>query len=507
MPTPNISKSKYIKYCQCAKALWLKVNNPDAAEEDSQAKERLAAGQEVGALARGLFGEYTNVTTLRADGSLDIAAMIKSTQDCINSGVDVICEASFSANGCYCATDILRKTANGYAIYEVKSSTSKEENDSKGIDEYLPDIAYQKWVLTQCGVNVTGTYLIRINSGYVRGEELDIEELFNIQEIEDDTLQNEYSKIKNNIIGIQNTLSSNTEPDIDLCEGCNKPRKCEFFKYCTRNIASPSVFDLYRAPFSKKLKLYQNGKISFEDLRTESELTEFQHMQVECTLQNQSYINHDEINSFLSQLSYPLYFLDFETLQQVIPQYPGTKPYQQIPFQYSLHYIENEGGELKHKEFLGISGTDTRRALAERLCEDIPTDVCVTAYNKSFECTRIKELAKAFPDLSGHLLNIQEHIVDLLDPFSKGHYYVPAMGSSTSIKHVLPALCPNDPKLDYHNLDSRCQNGANAMTIFPKIKDMAPEEAAASREALLRYCELDTYAMVKVWEKLVTSSS
>jgi hypothetical protein len=151
---------------------------------------------------------------------------------------------------------------------------------------------------------------------------------------------------------------------------------------------------------------------------------------------------------------------------------------------------------------LGVSGEDPRRALAEQLCKDIPKNVCVTAYNKSFECTRIKELAQAFPDLSDHLLNIRDHIVDLWDPFKAGHYYVPAMGGSTSIKYVLPALWPGEPSLDYHNLDERCQNGGNAMTIFPQIKDMEPAEQAATRKALLAYCCLDTYAMVKVWERL-----
>jgi hypothetical protein len=157
---------------------------------------------------------------------------------------------------------------------------------------------------------------------------------------------------------------------------------------------------------------------------------------------------------------------------------------------------------VQHKEFLGKSGTDPRRPLAERLCKDIPMNVCTLAYNKSFECTRIKELADTFPDLAKHLLNIRDHIQDLLEPFQKGYYYVPAMGGSFSIKSVLPALFPNKPALDYHKLDKSVQNGGNAMNIFPKIKDMAPEEAEKARKSLLEYCKLDTMAMVKVWEKM-----
>ena len=188
-------------------------------------------------------------------------------------------------------------------------------------------------------------------------------------------------------------------------------------------------------------------------------------------------------------------------MQPVIPLYPGTKPYQQIPFQYSLHYVEEPGGELKHKEFLAESGPDPRRAIAESLCRDIPRNVCVTAYNKGFECGRLKELAAQFPDLAGHLLNVQDNIRDLLTPFQSGYYYNRAMGGSFSIKSVLPALFPDDPSLNYHNLDG-IHNGSEAMNIFPKIKDMSPEEQAATRKNLLAYCKLDTYAMVKVWEAL-----
>lgn len=169
--------------------------------------------------------------------------------------------------------------------------------------------------------------------------------------------------------------------------------------------------------------------------------------------------------------------------------------------QYSLHYIEEPGGELKHKEFLAESGVDPRRAIAESLCRDIPRNVCVTAYNKGFECERLKGLAAQFPDLAGHLLNFQDNIRGLLTPFQSGYYYNRAMGGSFSIKSVLPALFPDAPSLDYHNLEG-VHNGSEAMTIFPKIKDMPPEEQVITRKQLFAYCRLNTYAMVKVWEAL-----
>ena len=203
----------------------------------------------------------------------------------------------------------------------------------------------------------------------------------------------------------------------------------------------------------------------------------------------------------MKNLYYPIYFLDFETMQPAIPEFDNSKPYQQIPFQYSLHYIEKKDGKLFHKEFLAESGIDPRKKLAEQLVKDIPKDVCVTAYNMMFEKGRIKELAEIFPDLSEHLMNIHNHIQDLMIPFSERMYYCKDMQGSYSIKYVLPALFPDDSELDYHNLPL-IHNGGEAMNIFPKIKDMSKEEQKKARYGLLKYCELDTYAMVKVWEKL-----
>ena len=242
------------------------------------------------------------------------------------------------------------------------------------------------------------------------------------------------------------------------------------------------------------------GLFEYEDLLSSGKIkNEKQLRQMEYTLENKgTYVNKEKIRDFLKKLKYSLYFLDFETMQSAVPQFEGTHPYQQIPFQYSLHYIENEGGEVKHKEFLAESGTDPRRAIAEALCRDIPVDVCTTAYNKSFECTRLKELAVTFPDLAEHLINISENIVDLLDPFEWGYYYNKAMGGTFSIKSVLPAIFPDDPELNYHNLEG-VHNGSEAMSIFPKIQYMEPEEQVKARRNLLKYCELDTYAMVKVW--------
>ena len=173
----------------------------------------------------------------------------------------------------------------------------------------------------------------------------------------------------------------------------------------------------------------------------------------------------------------------------------------QIPFQYSLHYIENEGSALNHKEFLAEEDGDPRRILAERLVNDIPIDSCILAYNMMFEKMVIRMLASLYPDLSMHLMNIHDNMKDLMIPFKNRKYYTKEMRGSYSIKYVLPALFPDDDELNYHNLDM-IHNGSEAMNAYVNISKLSKEEQEQVRNNLLKYCELDTYAMVKIWEKL-----
>ena len=515
----SLSKSRYTKYCQCAKALWLSVNKPEEATVDAGVEARFAEGNVVGDLAMSLFGHFVEVTTMTEDERLDLNAMIAKTREEMERGTEVICEASFSYNdgtgSNYCAVDILRKTTDGWAIYEVKSTTCHVADitltDSKireKVQKYAPDIAFQRWVLEQCGVNITGTYLVMLNKDYVKQDELCLEDLFNVVDMKE-LVDAEYVKVPNASTRAHKVLEAEGEEGLkEIGTHCFHPYKCAFWEYCTRHLPSPSVFDVYggfgRTAFStaKKMDCYNKGLVSFQQLSTLS-IGKIQDMQIQCTLNNSECIDKKGIQNFLDKITYPLYFLDFETMQQVLPQYDGTRPYQQVTFQYSLHYIEHEGGELKHKAYLAESdGSNPLRALAEALCRDIPMNVCTMAYNDPFEKGRIEEMAKTFPDLAAHLLSIHDGIIDLLTPFRQGCYYTPAMGGSFSIKSVLPALFPDDEELNYHNLNPLVQNGGHAMTIFPTIKDMPADKAAEARQALLDYCHLDTLAMVRVWEKL-----
>ena len=440
------------------------------------------------------FGSFVEVTTLDANGKLDLTAMIKKTQDEIAKGTDVICEASFTYNGNYCAVDILKKNEDGYDIYEVKSSTSADK------EVYYEDLAYQKWLLEQCGLKIKDVYLMHINNEYVLKDALDVKKLFKAEKLNDKVVLY-YNEVAKNELNAKTMLNNDSEPLNKIGVHCFEPYTCGYFNYCTKGMKSPNVFDLYRMSNKKASEYYNKGITTFEQLKNEK-LNKTQEMQIECELNDEEIINVDGIKQFLKNITYPLYFLDFETMQPAIPLYKGTKPYQFITFQYSLHYIENEGGELKHKEFLGDPKVNPMEELAKQLVNDIPKDVCVLAFNMSFEKTRIKEMSELYPKFKEHLMNIHDNIIDLIEPFRACYYYNKAMNGSFSIKVVLPALFPNDPSLDYHNLNGSVHNGGEASDIFPKMRDMSEEEYKKARASLLEYCGLDTYAMVKILEKL-----
>jgi hypothetical protein len=273
--------------------------------------------------------------------------------------------------------------------------------------------------------------------------------------------------------------------------------------YCWKHIPTYSIFNISRLRINKKFDMYRDGIINFEDIQDSANFSLSQQIQIESEQQNKTIINKDKIKEFLETLTYPLYHLDFETFQQAIPEFKGISPFMQIPFQYSLH-IEQTNGGLEHREFLAKEGTDPRYELAKQLVQDIPTDATVLAYNMGFEKGVIRKLADNFEDLAPQLMAIHDNIKDLMIPFSKKDYYTPSMKGSYSIKYVLPALVP-DMAQAYKELNY-IQNGGDAMQTYPKlatIKDK--EEVEKLRGALLEYCKLDTLAMVKVLEKLKES--
>lgn len=484
----GLSKSRYCKGVQCPKILWMDKHMPEEAV-DTAPEAILANGTKVGELARGYFGDYSEV-----EYSDDKKAMCQRTQELIAAGAETIAEASFSVDGLYCAVDILRRNGDGWDIVEVKSST-----EVKAI--YVDDMAFQNYVLTRCGLNVKRIFNMHIDNTYVFHGSLDIQGLFAVENYTD-ACKSRYDEVANNVVAFRAYAEQVEEPEQKIGVYCWDPYECAYCQHCWKDVPEQSVFNIHRLKKHKKFEYYHKGIVTFEDIiRKTPHLSEKQWRQVETAFYHKpDKIDRKAIGEFLKTLSYPIYHLDFETFQMAVPEWEGCKPYGQIPFQYSLH-IEYADGRLDHKEFLAKAGTDPRRALAERLCADIPENVCSMAYNMKFEKEVIMSLAETYSDLAEHLMNIHKNMHDLMIPFQSQAWYSEAMQGSYSIKYVLPALCPDDPELDYHNLD-QIHNGGEAMNAFPAMATLPPEEVEKLRENLLKYCGLDTYAMVKVLEKL-----
>ncbi len=486
-----LSKSKYCKSVQCNKILWMDKYKPEVAVQTAK-ESVLENGTKVGELARKLFGGYTNIAFNK---NLDI--MVEETRKLLKNKPNIITEASFNYNKNFCSVDILKNNIDGVEIYEVKSSTEVR-------DIYIEDASYQYFVLSNIGLNVKKVCVVYINNQYIRGKKLEIEKLFNIEDITD-IAKEKQDEIKKNIEIANKYMEEHNrdnEPDTDISMKCFQPYKCEFWEYCTKNLPKPNVFDIGGGMHnSKKFEKYYEGKISFKDLQNENLNPKFLE-QIDFELNNLApKIEKDAIKELMDSLKYPLYFIDYETYQLAIPEIEGTKPYQQLPFQYSLHIIKEKGAQIEHKEFLAeIDDPNHIRHFAENMIKDMPENGSVIIYNKSFEPARNNEIARMFPDLKGEMDRINSNIVDFLEPFKKRKYYTKEMHGSASIKAVLPALYPNAPELDYHNL-SVVHNGGEASEAFLSLKNKSEEEQKEIRHSLLIYCELDTYAMVKLWEK------
>ena len=420
--------------------------------------------------------------------------MLDETKKYLKEKSNIICEASFNYDGNFCSVDVLKNDKDGVEIYEVKSSTEIS-------DIYIHDISYQTWVLKKCGLKVKKSFIVYVNNHYVKNGELNINKFFNIEDV---TNLIDLNKVENNIKDLKEVLNSKDEPNIDLSISCHKPYDCPFFKYCIKKLPSPNVFDLgWNVRFDKKIEMYKRGNITYKDIINKEVVNDKAIEQIKFELENnKAKINKNNIKKLLNTFKYPLYFLDFESYQSSIPTIDGTRPYQQICFQYSLHYYLEENGELFHKEYLcdDYEG-NPMYGLCRQLCEDIPMNSCVLVYNQTFEKARLREMAELFPEFREHLLNIRDNIIDLMIPFSNQDYYVKDMVGSYSIKKVLPALFPNDPSLDYHNLE-QVHKGDEASNSYLLLPTLSYEEQKTLRKNMLKYCELDTYAMVKIFEKL-----
>ena len=488
MSSHLLSKSSYIKGLQCEKHLYLYKYHYNEMDELSEMQKTIfKRGTNVGELAQQLFPGGK----IAASGDPpDYEKALKRTAELVENEANVIYEAAFMFNEVLSIADIAVREKNQWKIYEVKSSTSISET-------YLNDAALQYYVISNLGIKVKDFSIICINNQYVRKGELNLRELF-ISESVLELITPMQNSVKENVKRFKKVLMKRQIPDIDIGEHCYNPYTCGFFNYCRKHIPEHSIFDFSGMHLSKKYELYREGIIRFEDIPEGLPLNKNNRLQLDVYNSGETLIDKKAIKNFLSDLNYPLYFMDFETFQPAVPLFDNSRPYQQIPFQYSAFIKKNKNSEAEHSEFLAEPGEDPRVKFIENLLEATGKKGSVIVYNKTFEITRLREIARDFPDYADAVEKLILRIEDLMVPFQKKYYYAPGMMGSYSIKAVLPALVP---ALSYDNLEIN-EGGLASIAYESLITETDLMRIAEVKQQLLEYCKLDTFGMVKILESL-----
>ena len=486
----GLSKSRITAFEQCPRKLWLSVHRPDLATVDAGAELRFAAGHETGAVACALYPEGVMV-----EAEPDLSAAIARTRELLEQGHDrAIFEATFSYEGVLVRVDIMEPDGIGrWRIAEVKSSTGVK-------DYHVGDLATQVWVINQCGVPLSSAAIRHIDNRFVLDRPGDYAGLFRDADLLEVTAPIVADRA--NIVAAARQTLEDGEPDIARGEHCSAPFDCEFAGHCGSREPPPPEWPIALLPNTGKPVARAWAMKDTHDLRDipEGALASPVHNRIHrATLTGETYHDLAGAIAATSGWAFPRAYLDFETIAFAVPRWIGTKPYQQLPFQFSCH-VETADGVIAHHEFLSVDGTDPRRACAEALvrCLGQSGVGSVIAYNASFERRCIIELAEAYPDLGPELRGIASSLVDLL-PVTRANYYHRDQRGSWSIKAVLPTVAS---ELDYGGLEVK--DGGSAQQAYLEAIALEPSDLRqqAIEAALRAYCKRDTEAMVVLLKRL-----
>ncbi len=491
----KISKSRFVSGVQCEKKLFFDLYRSDLKPAVTPAQQELFdKGHLVGSLAQQKFPNGKDATP---ESYYDFSEAIENTARWIGEGVQTIYEAAFFADEVMAALDILHHQAGERWAIEVKSSTAVKAY-------HLHDASLQYWVMSRAGFKPDKFFLMHIDNTYVKNGAIDPQAFFTLEDITSAVILNQPWVEKK--LAQFKLLDPSREPVVEIGKQCNDPFDCDYVGHCWRHIPQNSVFDLTYAR-GKDWQLYNEGIIELAEIPADIELSHRQEKQVDGVKYGASYIDQASIADFLNSWSYPLYFFDFETVFPCIPVLDGTSPFQQVPFQYSLHIVTAPDAAMEHREFLADPANfnspaelkDPRKSLIEQLRADFGSTGSIVAYNAPFEKGVLGNLAKAFPEDKDFLDDLISRFVDLLIVFRNAWYYKPAMGSSASIKYVLPAIAP-----EFSYADLEIGNGGVASNTFlSMIEGKFEGDTAETRNNLLRYCERDTEGMVVIWKELI----
>lgn len=482
-PSPRLSKSKFLSGQQCHKRLYLEIYQPQlATPPDAGTQAILDMGTDVGTLARSRFpgGKLAMAGYRQAE-----TALAQTAELIADRSVPAIFEAAITADGVLIRVDVLERVQrtqgepDAWNLIEVKSSTRVK-------DVHLDDLALQRHVLVSAGFSIERCFLMRINTGYVyQGGDLDLPALFAMDDVSDLVAERQRT-VPDRLAEMKAMLVHPTVPEREPGEHCLTPYECPFWAHCTRDKPARWIFHL---PGAKKLAtgLAAQGVITIDAIPAATALSIVQRR----VKDNIEWIS-ERLAAALQDVTFPVHHLDFETFNSAVPRYPGTRPYQAIPVQWSNH-IEQDPGILVHQEYLHPDETDPRRPLTEALLESLGEKGSICVYSP-YEKSVIEQLAEALPEYRQALRALVKRIWDL-HPIVREHYYHPEFGGSYSLKEVLPALVPS---LGYDDLAIR--EGGQAAVEYYRMVFIETDwiERARIHQALLDYCRRDTLAMVEL---------
>jgi len=487
-----LSKSKILAFRQCPKRLWLEVHRPELREDSADAQARFQTGFQVGDIAKRLYDPEGTGAVIDVDAEGFDAAFARSAE-LLTGFRGPVFEAGFRAGGALAFADVMLPTSEygqpAWRMVEAKSSTSVK-------DYHRDDVAVQAFVAQSAGVNLKSVALAHIDSSWVYPGNEDYRGLLVESDLTAEALTRS-GEVKAWIEEAQRIVAPPAAPDIAVGAHCSDPFECGFCSYCIQGHPQ-SEFPIAWLPRLSATKRKQLAEQGVDDLRgvPDDLLSDKQAMIKEHTLAKTVFFDAAGAAADLAPHGFPAYFLDFESIQFPVPIWKGTRPYQQIAFQFSLHTL-GESGLLSQTAFLDLSGDDPSEPFANALIAACGETGPVFVYNAGFEKTRIRELAERYPALAGPLLGIHARVVDLY-PIACNRYYHPRQQGTWSIKAVLPAIAP---ELGYDKLDG-VADGGMAMDAFSEA--IRPGTSAVRKSEierqLLAYCRLDTFAMVRLWQ-------
>lgn len=484
MGSKVLTKSKFMNGLQCDRLLWIAFNQPEGLPEvDIVSQHIFDQGHEVDELAKKLYSDGIDIPTD------SFAKNIHLTNEYLSKSTPLF-QAGFKAANVYSRVDILLPNENGeWELVEVKSSTEIKP-------EYYPDVAFQRHCCQKAGLTITKCLVARVNNKYVRKGGIDPKEFLTTEDVTE-FANGAAIGMENAVAEMFQVMASPECPKRLISAKCGEPRDCPLFEDCHSFLPEHNVLTLY---YGKQAgyALLSNGVQCIKDIPDGFKLTPNQKIQVDCVLANTPHVDRERLRDFLGNLSYPIAYFDFETINPAIPLYDGMRPYQKIPFQFSLVVVPGEGAEPEQFSFLAKTADDPRPALLADMKQHIPDSGSIVVYNKGFEGPILKQLGQSFPSYREWLDSLGPRLTDLLEPFKKFHYYHPVQKGSASIKEVLPALTERS----YKGMD--INDGETASVLYWNVTHgPAPETTRRKIYAdLEKYCGLDTEGMRLIVDRL-----